>query len=236
MRQVTHALLTRPPLSHPRLPFEQALRSVRNASFDLHVLSTPPAFILSQDQTLMLNFLTTIVVCPARNYLALLFCLGGFLWTSDSLESSVLLNPVLKFCSLKSPDELFWVNSSHWNFQGCITVYLSRYKSARFAGSSKSASQVPFRRRCFSQRQLCYLITSFSVCQQLFKTFFDFFRSLLSWSISARQRNWVYHWFSWLSTPNLHFFCFFWNNLCKAWKKPIFWAFSLFFLFIQWTN
>ena len=28
------------------------------ASFDLHVLSTPPAFVLSQDQTLNLNFKT----------------------------------------------------------------------------------------------------------------------------------------------------------------------------------
>ena len=45
--QVTHALLTRPPLSH------KTRRS--SASFDLHVLSTPPAFILSQDQTLKIN-------------------------------------------------------------------------------------------------------------------------------------------------------------------------------------
>ena len=41
--QVTHALLTRPPLT-PK------------GSLDLHVLGTPPAFILSQDQTLMLKF------------------------------------------------------------------------------------------------------------------------------------------------------------------------------------
>jgi hypothetical protein len=43
-------LLTRPPLSpqtNPRLPF------------DLHVLSTPPAFILSQDQTLRKLLLST---------------------------------------------------------------------------------------------------------------------------------------------------------------------------------
>ena len=42
-RQVAHALLTRSPLT-------------RGASsprpFDLHVLGTPPAFVLSQDQTL----------------------------------------------------------------------------------------------------------------------------------------------------------------------------------------
>ncbi len=39
--QITHVLLTRSPLVYPKaLPF------------DLHVLSTPPAFVLSQDQTL----------------------------------------------------------------------------------------------------------------------------------------------------------------------------------------
>ena len=41
--QVIHALLTRPPLrNHPKTI----------SSFDLHVLGAPPAFVLSQDQTL----------------------------------------------------------------------------------------------------------------------------------------------------------------------------------------
>ena len=38
---VTHVFLTRPPLKRPKAP-----------PLDLHVLSTPPAFVLSQDQTL----------------------------------------------------------------------------------------------------------------------------------------------------------------------------------------
>src|SRR5215510_11316591 len=42
---VTHVLLTRPPL-----PLEVAPKG----SLDLHVLGTPPAFVLSQDQTLQL--------------------------------------------------------------------------------------------------------------------------------------------------------------------------------------
>ncbi len=41
--QVTHVLLTRSPLITP---------ASGRSSFDLHVLSTPPAFVLSQDQTL----------------------------------------------------------------------------------------------------------------------------------------------------------------------------------------
>ena len=42
-RQVSHALLTRSPLS-------QSPKGL--TPFDLHVLGTPPAFVLSQDQTL----------------------------------------------------------------------------------------------------------------------------------------------------------------------------------------
>ena len=46
LSQVAHALLTRSPLSRgPKPP----------SPFDLHVLGTPPAFVLSQDQTLELK-------------------------------------------------------------------------------------------------------------------------------------------------------------------------------------
>ena len=45
LSQVAHALLTRPPLS-----YFSASWNVK--PFDLHVLGTPPAFVLSQDQTL----------------------------------------------------------------------------------------------------------------------------------------------------------------------------------------
>ena len=50
MRQVAHVLLTRPPL---------ASLSKEIHSLDLHVLSTPPAFVLSQDQTLMFDLSRT---------------------------------------------------------------------------------------------------------------------------------------------------------------------------------
>ena len=49
-RQVTHALLTRPPLSISS--FDPKI-SAKDFSLDLHVLGTPPAFVLSQDQTLV---------------------------------------------------------------------------------------------------------------------------------------------------------------------------------------
>ena len=51
MRQVTHVLLTRPPLDYPKI-----------ISLDLHVLGTPPAFVLSQDQTLNLKALSQLFI------------------------------------------------------------------------------------------------------------------------------------------------------------------------------
>ena len=53
MGQVAHALLTRPPLSRD----PSSRRIPGRASLDLHVLGTPPAFILSQDQTLVFKSL-----------------------------------------------------------------------------------------------------------------------------------------------------------------------------------
>ena len=44
--QVSHVLLTRSPLTH---------MTRRSSAFDLHVLGPPPAFVLSQDQTLRQN-------------------------------------------------------------------------------------------------------------------------------------------------------------------------------------
>ena len=47
-RQVAHALLTRPPLKYCSI-------ALTVPPLDLHVLGTPPAFVLSQDQTLVFN-------------------------------------------------------------------------------------------------------------------------------------------------------------------------------------
>ena len=53
-RQVNHVLLTRSPLYSGLLPF----------ALDLHVLGTPPAFTLSQDQTLQKKFETRLSARP----------------------------------------------------------------------------------------------------------------------------------------------------------------------------
>ena len=66
-RQVAHALLTRPPLSHPSALTEI---SASGASFDLHVLSAPPAFVLSQDQTLYKSYLKAFALKSLQSYLS----------------------------------------------------------------------------------------------------------------------------------------------------------------------
>ena len=60
MGQVGHALLTRSPLSPPG--------KARWIPFDLHVLSTPPAFILSQNRTLhKKTFMKNIRIDDSQN-------------------------------------------------------------------------------------------------------------------------------------------------------------------------
>ena len=54
--QVPHVLLTRSPLSYISVTPKG---SVNITPFDLHVLGAPPAFVLSQDQTLCENGIKT---------------------------------------------------------------------------------------------------------------------------------------------------------------------------------
>ena len=67
--QVAYALLTRSPLSY--LMFSAEASNGEATPFDLHVLGTPPAFILSQDRTLTFKslILTRTIAGPVRFYI-----------------------------------------------------------------------------------------------------------------------------------------------------------------------
>ena len=92
-RQVSYALLTRPPSSIPRRKFR----------IDLHVLSILSAFILSQDQTLHSNILNLTVLIYTFFYIPLI--INGFVIfiTSDYFLYSVV--NVLLLCSAVLPAE-----------------------------------------------------------------------------------------------------------------------------------
>ena len=115
MRQVIHALLTRPPLSHFQ---KQAFKS---ASFDLHVLSTPPAFILSQDQTLMFKFvrfkisLAILSACESLHFTVFVVYLLYKI-------ACYLISKIRFVVSFTRPMKIFYRN-----FQGCFTVQLSMF-------------------------------------------------------------------------------------------------------------
>ena len=69
--QIAHALLTRPPLKNSLALIPDCL-ALNNECYsvsplDLHVLSTPPAFVLSQDQTLMFNPYRSASHSPKRS-------------------------------------------------------------------------------------------------------------------------------------------------------------------------
>ena len=49
-----------PRVTHPSATKLSSIRKFPLTPFDLHVLGTPPAFILSQDQTLMLKFFVSL--------------------------------------------------------------------------------------------------------------------------------------------------------------------------------
>jgi hypothetical protein len=73
--QVTNALLTRSPL-------RTQSTNTKSSSFDLHVLGTPPALILSQDQTLRKNYASFDADLRSKkelgsiNFLSLFNCQG----------------------------------------------------------------------------------------------------------------------------------------------------------------
>ena len=95
--QITYALLTRPPLGIA-------------TSFDLHVLSTPPAFVLSQDQTLNLKSCFKInfwlheifISCEINSLLAKEACCASF---------DAVISFTRNYCKVRSLFPLF-------NFQG----------------------------------------------------------------------------------------------------------------------
>ena len=59
LRQIAHVLRTRSPLAQPCI-------ATKLSPFDLHVLSTPPAFVLSQNQTLRKNLEPASLLTPDK--------------------------------------------------------------------------------------------------------------------------------------------------------------------------
>ena len=110
----------------------------------MHVLGTPPAFILSQDQTLMFKFVRSKSVWLILPF----YCCFRFLFSEISLRT---------FCSV-------------WNFQGCITVYLSRCCSSQEAFLLKNICSVSQKAHLVYHKQFCLSRTFLFYFQASFET------------------------------------------------------------------
>ena len=118
------------------------------------MLGTPPAFILSQDQTLMFKFVRSKSVWLILPF----YCCFRFLFSEISLRT---------FCSV-------------WNFQGCITVYLSRCCS--------SYQEAFLLKNICSVSQKAYLVYHKQFC--LSRTFSFYFQvSFETWLLITRSNS-----------------------------------------------
>ena len=151
MRQVTHALLTRPPLTIPK-----------NSPFDLHVLSTPPAFILSQDQTLMLKCLIPFRTTLGCSFRLLLF---EFLFFMNHLSRC-------------------WLNAC------AFRLTHKRISRICICSLKNFACFILFSYQCSSLLPLfASALLDYHVSQTLSTTFFNFFQILFSKDLKRRKRD-----------------------------------------------
>ena len=116
------------------------------------MLGTPPAFVLSQDQTLKKLYLNNLSVAQIKflNNLLLAILLKNFRWLkfdfTRNLNNSLIVQGVT-----------------------CSSLRYSIYKVQLLARVFEAA---------WPRSELLYVITSFQVCQELFSSFFKFFRAV----------------------------------------------------------
>ena len=157
------------------------------------MLSTPPAFILSQDQTLVKS------VCPVQNN-------SGHFRTLDcfAIRFTVFL-------------EIFISEDVRWkfirNFQGWFMIQFSMFfflvANLRLMTCAPSGASFSC---CY--QQLLYLITDSSICQQLFYLFFS--GSLVSfWKavLSSDSLYIIIHNFTFVNNFFYFFYIFFLQHL-----------------------
>ena len=185
-------LLTRPPL---RISVNQY------SPFDLHVLGVPPAFVLSQDQTLYDN---CISYYPFRQF-EILF---NNAYVISALFLILSLNLFFRFPQ-KNFKGRYFSSLALFNFQGAcqssadlfiishlfhFVKYFLKFFSIFFLTFFQDATSV--------LRRLIYYITCFFICQVFFKTFLkNFFRDTPDASRPTALS--LYHTFSLLSSKIL---------------------------------
>ena len=136
MRQVTHALLTRPPLSlYPSIRKLPHINSVRLACVR-HAASVHP----EPGSNSQIKF-----VCPDKHWLFV-------------LESHLFFRTVFRVCDLSHVLWNFSAFAVFWKFQGCFIVQLSRFDFAVFREAAFVCYHIF---RCLSTSFFNFFQTSF---------------------------------------------------------------------------
>ena len=143
--QIAHALLTRPPLTKQPKSF---------GSFDLHVLSMPPAFILSQNQTLKFNCLKSLLAISSNGSNFLL----SLCWLAQRLLK-FFLKYFEKLTEITFHLLVCQIKSHFFLIPFLIFVYRTSVRANRFLADS-----------------LYILPQTYLWCQAFFRTFFNFFK------------------------------------------------------------
>ena len=116
--RVTHPSATKLTKSLPKI-------WQRLTPFDLHVLSTPPAFILSQDQTLILNSSTTIYLRLSCQFLSGLLLVRVLRFLFRTFVLNFLLGFILMYpVGIFRVALLFICQGSYNHFRVCFVVVL----------------------------------------------------------------------------------------------------------------
>ena len=136
--QVAYVLRTRSPLSHPRI-------ATLLFSLDLHVLTTPPAFTLSQNQTLRKNLLLKIPIDCSTFCVVIYFFYISIRWT-------------------------FFQSCCQKNFWLVRTIVLSKFQRTSFFLPRLSRER-PFIKNYLSTsvKRIFYFFESFFQTSQLFR-------------------------------------------------------------------
>ena len=178
--QVTHVLLTHPPLAFPAWSPKWICWF---SSLDLHVLGTPPAFVLSQDQTLIFKslndcsfffkiFVSKFIACELTSLFVWVFTPAHF---SETLFSFQGTTSVRSFTS----DSFHIISNSFVLCQELFWIYFFAFKFLTW-------------------RQLNILPEVFLSCKLFLKYFFISFCLPASVSLSLKS--------DFINIPDLFFF------------------------------
>ena len=173
--------------------------------FDLHVLGTPPAFILSQDQTLMLKW----CLCPASFIWHCLLLIRVACQSFDQLACSWISLKILEFSGLHYC--LFVKDHNLLLRKSCVALPLFS-ATALIVYHNRFRLSTTFFWNLFRLGKLCFpwqvfMLTYLSdFVNNFFWNLFKFLSSCCVVSALPQQRIWVYHPPLYLSTLFFEFF------------------------------